>query len=120
MTEDAMRAMQQQCTTALDSLTRQNVDLQAELAQNRQQVASELAALRQQIRAPLRGSQTTGVSVDTSLLGKSSEFSGAQDAWRDWSAMFKVYAGAADATSAKVDGGGCESGSADPKRHDPG
>ena len=95
MAEDAMRAMQRQFTSALDSLTRQNVDLQAELAQNRQQAASELAALRQEIRAPLRGSQTTGVGVDTRLLGKPGEFLGAQDAWRDWSAVVRGYAGAA-------------------------
>ena len=56
MAEEAMRAMHQQFTTALDSLTRQNADLQAELAQSRQQAANELAALRQEIRAPLRGS----------------------------------------------------------------
>ena len=54
--EEAMRAMQQQFTTALDGLTRKNVDLQAELAQSRQQAASELAALRQEVRAPQRGS----------------------------------------------------------------
>ena len=65
MAEEAVRGMQQQFTTALDSLTRQNVDLQAELGQNRQQAASELAALRQEIRAPLRGSQTTGVGVES-------------------------------------------------------
>ena len=95
MAEDAMRVMQQQFTTALDGLTRQNVDLQAELAQSRQQAASELAALRQEIRAPQSGSLTTGVGVDTRLLGKPAEFSGAQDAWRDWSAVFQGYAGAA-------------------------
>ena len=41
-----MRAMQQQFATALDSLTRQNVDLQAELAQNRQ-ASSERACSTQ-------------------------------------------------------------------------
>ena len=95
MAEEAMRAMHQQFTTALDSLTRQNADLQAELAQSRQQAANELAALRQEIRAPLRGSQVTGVGVDKRLLGMLGEFSGAQDAWRDWSTVFKGYAGAA-------------------------
>ena len=45
-----MRAMQQQFTTALDSWTRQNIDLQAELVQGRQQGASERAALRQEVR----------------------------------------------------------------------
>ena len=95
MLEDATRAMHQQFTTALDSLTRQNGDLRAELAQSRQQAANELAILRQEIRAPLRGSQATGVGVDTRLLVKPGEFSGAQDAWRDWSAGFSVYAGAA-------------------------
>ena len=34
-------------------------------------------------------------SVWTRLLGKPSDFSGAQDAWRDWSTVFKGYAGAA-------------------------
>ena len=32
--------------------------------------------------------------MDTRLLGKPSDFSGA-DAWRDWSTVFKGYAGAA-------------------------
>ena len=66
-----MRAMYQQFTTALDSLTRQHAELQNELAQNRQQAGNELAALRQEVRGA------------------------AQDAWRDWSAVFKGYAGAA-------------------------
>ena len=50
MAQEAMRAMQQQFTTALDSWTRQNIDLQAELVQGRQQGASERAALRQEVR----------------------------------------------------------------------
>ena len=33
--------------------------------------------------------------VDTRLLGKPGDLSGAQDAWRDWSTVFKAYAGAA-------------------------
>ena len=92
--EEAMRAMQQQFTSALDSLTRQNVDLQAELARNRQQAASELETLRQELRAPQRATSPT-VGVDTRLLGKPGVFSGAQEAWRDWSAVFRGYAGAA-------------------------
>ena len=92
--EEAMRAMQQQFTSALDSLTRQNVDLQAEQARNRQQAASELEALRQELRAPQRATSPT-VGVDTRLLGKLGEFSGAQEAWRDWSAVFRGYAGEA-------------------------
>ena len=36
-----------------------------------------------------------GVGVDTRLLEKPGDFSGAQEAWRDWSTVFKVYAGAA-------------------------
>ena len=74
MAEDAMRAMHQQFTTALEGLTRQNTELKNELKQSRQQAANELAALRQEVRG---------------------DFSGAQDAWRDWSTVFKVYAGAA-------------------------
>ena len=96
MAEDAMRAMHQQFTTALEGLTKQNTELQNELNQSRQQAANELAALRQEVlRAPLRGTQATGVGVDTCLLVKPSDFSGAQDAWRDWSTVFKGYAGAA-------------------------
>ena len=61
MTEDAMKAMHQQFTTALGGLTKQNVELQNELAQSRHQAANELAALRQEVRgSPLRGSQVTG------------------------------------------------------------
>ena len=33
--------------------------------------------------------------MDTRLLGKPSDFSGAQDAWQDWSTVLKGYAGAA-------------------------
>ena len=69
MTEDALRAMHQQFTATLEGLARQNVDLQAELAQNRQQAASELAALRQEVRAPLPRSQTTGVGLECSVQG---------------------------------------------------
>ena len=76
MAEEAVRALQQQFATALDGLTRQNVDLQAELAKSRQQAASELAALRQEVRAPQRGSQTTGIGADIRLLGKPGDFSG--------------------------------------------
>ena len=91
-----MRAMHQQFTTALEGLTRQNTELQNELNQSRQQAANELAALRQEVLgAPLRGTQATEVGVDRRLLGKPSDFSGAQDAWRDWSTVFKRYAGAA-------------------------
>ena len=58
--------------------------------------ANELASLTQEVRgAPLRETQATGVGVDARLLEKPSGFSGAQDAWRDWSTVFKGYAGAA-------------------------
>ena len=71
-----MRAMHQQFTTALAGLARQNAELQNELAESRQ-----AAALRQEVRgSPLRGSRTTGIGVDTRLLEKSDDFSGAQDA----------------------------------------
>ena len=33
--------------------------------------------------------------ADTRLLGKPGDFSGAQDAWSDWSTVFKEYSGAA-------------------------
>ena len=33
--------------------------------------------------------------MDTRLLAKPGDFSGAQEAWRDWSPVFKGYAGAA-------------------------
>ena len=96
MSEDAMRAMHQQFMATLEGLARQNVELQNELAQSRPQAANELAALRQEVRgAPLRGTQATGVGVDTRFLGKPSDFLGAQDVWRDWSTVFKGCAGAA-------------------------
>ena len=78
----------------MEGLTRQNGEFSAELAQSRQQAANEIAALRQEMRAPHRGPQTTGVGVDTRLLGKPGD-SGAQDAWRDWSAVPKGHASAA-------------------------
>ena len=115
MAEEAVMAMQQQFTTALDGSTWQNVDLRAELAQSRHQAASELAALRQEIRAPQRGSPTTGVGVHTRLPGKPGEFLGTQDAWRDWSAVFWGYAGAA-VQKPMVEA--AKAGTPDPKRHD--
>ena len=33
--------------------------------------------------------------METRLLGKPSDFSGAQDAWRDWSTVFREYTGIA-------------------------
>ena len=91
-----MRAMHQ-FATAVEGLTRQNAELQNELTQSRQQAANELAALRQEVRgSPLRGSQVTGVGVNTR---------GAQEAWRDWSTVFKGYARwRSDNTSAEGDG----------------
>ena len=92
MTEDVMRAMHQQFTATLEGLARQNVELQNEVAQSRQQATNDLAALREEVRgAP----STASRCVETRLLGKPSDFSGAQDAWRDWSTVFKGYAGAA-------------------------
>ena len=104
MAEEAMRAMHQQFTTALESLTRQNTELQNELNQSRQQAANKLAALRKEVRgAPLRGTQATGVGVDTRLLKKPSDFSGAQDAWRLEHSVQGVR-WRSDTTSAEVDG----------------
>ena len=42
-----------------------------------------------------RKSEVPGVGVGTRLLRKPSDLSGAQNAWRDWSTVFKGYAGAA-------------------------
>ena len=65
-----------------------------ELAQSRQQAANEFAALRQEVQgSPLRVAGKR-VGVDTRLLGKPGDFSAAQEAWRDWSTVFKGYAGA--------------------------
>ena len=92
---DGGRGHQNDATTVHDGhgrgLTRQNGELQAELAPSRH----DIAALRQEMRAHQRGPQTTGVCVDTRLLGKPGDLSSAQDAWRDWSSVFKGYAGAA-------------------------
>ena len=88
--EEALRQIQQQFTTALEGLSRQNAELQADLEQNRQAAASGLAALRQELRTPQRFT-TAAVGVDTRLLEKRVEFSGAQEACRDC----KGYAGAA-------------------------
>ena len=76
--------MQQQFTTALEGLSRQNAELQA----------VDLRALKQELRTPQRIT-SAAVGVDTRLLERPGEFSGTQEAWRDWSAVFKGYAGAA-------------------------
>ena len=116
MTEDAMRAMHQQFMATLEGLPRQNVELLNELGQ---QAANELAALRPDVRgAPLRRTQATGVGVDTRLLGKPSDFSGVQDAWRHWSTVFQGVRWRSDTTSAVADGRCHEGDRAAPERHD--
>ena len=95
--EEAIRAMQQQFTAALDGLTRQNAYLQAELAHSRQQAANEMVALGQEVRAPQGQSPhhepemsgPASLGVNTWLLGMPSDFSGNQEARRDWCAVFK-------------------------------
>ena len=52
--------------------------------------------------------------MDTLLLGKAGEFSGAQDAWRNWSPVFRDYADAAVPRLQKLT---VEAAKA--KRHDP-
>ena len=80
-------------------------------AQSRRQAANDLAALRQEVRgSPLRGTQVTRVGVDTRLLGKPSDFLGAQEAWGDWRTVFKGNAGGAH--------GRREGDRADPDLHD--
>ena len=65
-----MRACHQQFPTAMEDLTRRSAEVQSELAQSTKQAANEFAALRREVRgSPLRGSQVTGVGVDTRLLG---------------------------------------------------
>ena len=104
MAEEAMRAMHQQFTTALEGLTRQNTELQNELNQGRQQAANELAALRQEVRgAPLRGTQATGVSVDA-FAGEAKRFlRGARRVARLEHSVQGVR-WRSDTTSAEVDG----------------
>ena len=106
--------------SALDGQTTQNRGLQAELAQSSQQAANQLAALKQEVRGPQCGSQMTGVGAETRLLGKPSDFSGAQDAWRDWSAVFRRYAGAAAPRLQKLMTEAAKAATLDPQRHDPG
>ena len=99
--EEALCALQQQFTTAIETLSQQSQDLRAELARSREASAGEMTALRAELQAargpaPARqGAHAQSVGVDTRLLGKPSDFSGDQHAWRDWSAVFKGYAGAA-------------------------
>ncbi|CAK0847540.1 unnamed protein product, partial [Prorocentrum cordatum] len=48
------------------------------------------------VGAPVPRAQAAAIAgVDTRLLGKPRDFSGEQPAWRDWSAVFKNYSGAA-------------------------
>ena len=90
-----MAAMQQQFTAALEGLSGQHADLQAALDQSRQQAANEIAALRQEVRAPLGGSsRLASIGAGTRLLRKPSDTSGSREAWWNWDAVFKEYAGA--------------------------
>ena len=121
MAEEAIGTMQH-CTSALDGLTRQNSELQVELARSRQQEANELAALRQEVRAPhpQRGSQTTGVGVDSRLLGKARRLLGCSRRVARLECSVQGVRWRSGATTAEADEGSSESCNADPKRHDPG
>ena len=100
-------------------LTRQTTELQNELNQSRQQAANELAALRHEVRgAFLRGTQATGIGVDTRLLEKPSDFSGAQGRVARLEHSVQGVRWRSDSTSAEADGQCREGGSADPERHD--
>ena len=108
MSEDAMRAMHQHFTATLEGLARQNVEWQKEPAQSRQQAAKELAALRQDVRgAPLRGTQATGVGVDTRLLEAERLLRGAGRVARLEHSVQGVR-WRSDTTSAEADGQGRE------------
>ena len=88
-------------------------------ADSKQQTS--LQHLRQEVRgSPLRGSQATGVGVDTRPLGMPGDFSGAREAWRDWITVFKEYAGAAVPRLQKLMDDVAKAGAPAPKCHDPG
>ena len=83
MAEDAMRAMHQQFA---------NTELQNELTASSERACSTQTGSP---RCSTAWDAGDGSRCDTRLLGKPSDCSRAQDAWRDWSAVFKGYAGAA-------------------------
>ena len=105
----------QQFTATLEGLARQNVELQNELAHSRQQAAQHSGRKSEVFHCVGRRRRE---SVWTRLLVKPSDFSLAQDAWRDWSTVFKGYAGAAILRLQKLMDDAGEGDSADPKRHD--
>ena len=106
----------QQFTATLEGLARQNVELQNELAHSRQQAAQHSDRKSEVFHCVGRRRRE---SVWTRLLVKPSDFSLAQDAWRDWSTVFKGYAGAAILRLQKLMDDAGEGDSADPpKRHD--
>ena len=88
--------MQQMAETVRQLQARQQ-QLEADLVQARADAAAARgAAAPGDAGAPApRAPAAASVGVDTRLLGKPSDFSGEQLAWRDWSAVFKGYAGAA-------------------------
>ena len=99
MAEQAVAALQVQFQTAMGELQRQNIELQTQLTYSQQQSANEVETLRQEVAAATLGPsgpprQQYAMGVDTRLLGKPSDFQGTQEAWRDWSAVFKGYVGA--------------------------
>ena len=56
--------------------------------------------------------------MDARVPGKLSDFSGAQDAWRDWSTVFKEYAGAAIPRLHKLMDNAAKVTEPTPERHD--
>ena len=111
--------MQQQFTTALDGLTRQHVELEAELAQSRQQIASEQASTQAG-----SGSSTAWVADDGSRCGntgagKAERLLGCSRRVARLECSVQGVHWHSGATTAEADGASRESGSADPKRRDP-
>ena len=95
MAEQAIAALQQQFQTAMGELQRRNVELQTQLASSQQQVATERETRWQEMAAATPPSHPQSMGVSARRLGVPDDFQGIQEAWRDWSAVFRGHAGAA-------------------------
>ena len=84
----------QQMVEAIHELRKRQVQLEQELDATRAAATAAQGAAAQGSGGQPQPGPAARTGVDTRLLGKPQEFHGEHERWRDWSAVFRGYAGA--------------------------
>ncbi len=83
----------QQMIEAIRELRKRQVRLEQVLDATRAAATAAQGAAAQGSGGQPQPGPTARTGVDTRLLGKPQEFHGERERWRDWSAVFRGYAG---------------------------